>query len=309
MRQKSGPLLAAYEPTTKGEAETLNFTQRMTRIIECFYRHKTVCKHILDPLYLYNLVDNPMAAERRVESNKLLNRRKGHIMTAGKEALRIGQRRQPATTTPATTPKKNRRTVAQKAPRTAASRVVARKTPKTAAENKGKKPAASPADSDTSESSNAQNRIFTPLSTPEPTSSEADASPQNLVTLVPSCSSSMHTPQTMMYYPQRMVNGGPQYPLNSNITYPAHNKGYQQVYMPNVHSHRMTAPVSYSLPTADFMPNNPAPYYPTGSMADLHVNVNSSPTPVRSAKAGRKRPSITITDELGQHSPAAKRMR
>ncbi|KAH8425038.1 uncharacterized protein LDX57_002787 [Aspergillus melleus] len=319
MRQKSGPLLAAYELTTKNENETLNFAQRMTRIIECFYRHKTVCKHILDPLYVYNLVDNPTAAEKRVESNKLLNRRKGHIMTAGKEALRIGQRRQPATT-PTASSQKARRTIAQKASRTAAAarKTVTRKAPRAKVENKEKKLAAIPAYSDTSESSNVHERIFTPSSTPEPTASEADASPQSLVASMP-CSSSMPVPQAMAYYPQHVVNGEPTYQLNNNLPYPARNKGYQSAFWSNVHSHRMAAPASYSLPALDFTPNHAASYYPTGSMADLHVNSspisggtvchNAMATPVRSAKASRNRPSITITDNLGQPSSVEKKRR
>ncbi|PLB47507.1 hypothetical protein P170DRAFT_193730 [Aspergillus steynii IBT 23096] len=313
MRQKGGPLLAAYDTTGKAESETLNFAQRMTRIIECFYRHKTVCKHILDPLYVYNLVDNPTAAERRVESNKLLNRRKSQIMTAGKEAMRIGQRNEPSTPTP--TPKTARRTVAQKAPRTVGSKAVARKTPRTTTASKAKRCAVSPTHSDTSKSSAEHDRIFTPSSTPEPTGSEADASPQSLVASVP-CSASMLVPQATSYYPQQMVSREPAYHFDPIVAYAAHNKSYPQAYMSNVHSHRMTGPTSYSLPAQGFMSSHPASYYATGSMTDLHVN--SSPVTGGTAcqnqvatptKASRKRPSIKITDEMGQPSSAEKKKR
>ncbi|KAI9039557.1 uncharacterized protein KD926_009282 [Aspergillus affinis] len=319
MRHTSGPLLAAYDLTTKGENDNLNFAQRMTRIIECFYRHKTVCKHILDPPYLYNLVDNPTAAERRVESNKLLNRRKGHIMTAGKEALRIGQRRQPVTT-PTPAPKKARRTIAQKAPRIVARKPIARKASRIKGENKEKKHTVSLAYSGTSESSDVHERIFTPSSTPEPTASEADASPQSLVASMPRSSSMLvPQPQAMSYYSQPPVIGEPTYQFNTNLAHPVHNKGYQPTYMSNVHSHRMAAPASYSLPALDFASNHAGSFYPTGSMADLHVNSsliaggtlcpNTMRTPVHSARASRKRPSITITDNLGQSSSAEKRKR
>lgn len=307
MRQKGGPLLAAYDTSGKADMEKFTFAQRMTRIIECFYRHKTVCKHILDPLYLYNLVDNPTAAERRVESNKLLNRRKSHIMTAGKEALRIGQRRQPVTATTAT-PKNTRRTVAQKAPRTAPKKTVPRKAPRSTG-TKAKKRAISPPKSDSSESSEERDQIFTPTSTPEPTGSEADASPQSLLTPVP-CSSSIVVPQAVSYYPQPIVNGEPAYHFNPNIAYAPHNKRYQQTYMSNMQAHHMSVPASYSLSALDFM-SSPAPsYYSPGSMTDLRVS--SSPlaeatirrnpvgTPTPTAKATRKRPSITITGDMGQ---------
>ena len=46
---------------------------------------KTICKHLLDPYYLFQFIDDPVASQKRVVANKNLNKRKGHIMNAGKK--------------------------------------------------------------------------------------------------------------------------------------------------------------------------------------------------------------------------------
>jgi hypothetical protein len=69
--------------------------------------HKTICKHLLDPLYVYHFVDDPVQAEKRVVANRLLNKRKGEVMNAGKQVLgtrRPGAKKKAGKSTKAVTP-------------------------------------------------------------------------------------------------------------------------------------------------------------------------------------------------------------
>ncbi|GMG25269.1 unnamed protein product [Aspergillus oryzae] len=67
--------------------EIVTFATRIDKVIECLMLHKTICKHLLDPLYVYHFVDDPVQAEKRVVANRLLNKRKGEVMNAGKQVL------------------------------------------------------------------------------------------------------------------------------------------------------------------------------------------------------------------------------
>ncbi|KAK2754777.1 hypothetical protein FQN54_006670 [Arachnomyces sp. PD_36] len=86
-RHERGPLLASYDAKMKQSAKIENFRERMGHIIEALACHKTICKHLLDAPYLLSFVDDPLGAKNRVVANKALNKRKGEVMSAGKEAL------------------------------------------------------------------------------------------------------------------------------------------------------------------------------------------------------------------------------
>ncbi|KAE8344951.1 hypothetical protein BDV24DRAFT_159788 [Aspergillus arachidicola] len=85
-RHTFGPLLIAFDVKPKNH-EIVTFATRIDKIIECLMLHKTICKHLLDPLYVYHFVDDPVQAEKRVVANRLLNKRKGEVMNAGKQVL------------------------------------------------------------------------------------------------------------------------------------------------------------------------------------------------------------------------------
>ncbi|KAE8145697.1 hypothetical protein BDV25DRAFT_144407 [Aspergillus avenaceus] len=85
-RHTFGPLLRAFDVKPKSN-EMVTFAQRIDKILECLLLHKTICKHLLDPLYVYHFVDDPIQAEKRVVANRLLNKRKGEVMSAGKQVL------------------------------------------------------------------------------------------------------------------------------------------------------------------------------------------------------------------------------
>ncbi|KAB8251209.1 hypothetical protein BDV35DRAFT_376713 [Aspergillus flavus] len=85
-RHTFGPLLSAFDVKPKNH-EIVTFATRIDKVIECLMLHKTICKHLLDPLYVYHFVDDPVQAEKRVVANRLLNKRKGEVMNAGKQVL------------------------------------------------------------------------------------------------------------------------------------------------------------------------------------------------------------------------------
>ncbi|KAF5864893.1 hypothetical protein ETB97_006119 [Aspergillus alliaceus] len=85
-RHTFGPLLSAFDVKPKNH-EIVTFATRIDKIVDCLMLHKTICKHLLDPLYVYHFVDDPVQAEKRVVANRLLNKRKGEVMNAGKQVL------------------------------------------------------------------------------------------------------------------------------------------------------------------------------------------------------------------------------
>ncbi|PWY68426.1 hypothetical protein BO70DRAFT_432759 [Aspergillus heteromorphus CBS 117.55] len=86
-RQTAGPLVSGVGSKRKTLGDTMTFAERLTKILEYLATQKTICKHLLDPLYMHQFVDDPVAAYKRVIANKSLNKRKGEVMNAGKEAL------------------------------------------------------------------------------------------------------------------------------------------------------------------------------------------------------------------------------
>lgn len=87
VRHTTGALLAPFEVKKKGTTELATFADRMAKVIECLTTQKTICKHLLDPYYLFQFVDDPVASQKRVLANKNLNKRKGDIMNAGKRIM------------------------------------------------------------------------------------------------------------------------------------------------------------------------------------------------------------------------------
>ncbi|KAE8376994.1 hypothetical protein BDV26DRAFT_305160 [Aspergillus bertholletiae] len=105
-RHTFGPLLSAFDVKPKNH-EVVTFATRIDKIIECLMLHKTICKHLLDPLYVYHFVDDPVQAEKRVVANRLLNKRKGEVMNAGKQVLgtrKPGAKKKSGKATKAVTP-------------------------------------------------------------------------------------------------------------------------------------------------------------------------------------------------------------
>ncbi|RAL01268.1 uncharacterized protein BO80DRAFT_444714 [Aspergillus ibericus CBS 121593] len=97
VRHTSGSLLASYGIKRKGTGESMSFYERITRILQCLSTQKTICKHLLDPLYMHQFVDDPVSAYKRVIANKTLNKRKGEVMNAGKQVLGAKKTNAPTT--------------------------------------------------------------------------------------------------------------------------------------------------------------------------------------------------------------------
>ncbi|KAL5364935.1 hypothetical protein BJX96DRAFT_188203 [Aspergillus floccosus] len=85
-RSLNGALLCAFNGFRRPREKYATFADRMSYVFECLGLHKTICKRLMDPPYMYTLVDDPIAADKRVRSNKNLNARKGTLIVAGKEA-------------------------------------------------------------------------------------------------------------------------------------------------------------------------------------------------------------------------------
>ncbi|GAB1214728.1 hypothetical protein ATERTT37_003897 [Aspergillus terreus] len=106
-RSLNGALLCAFNGFRRPREKYATFADRMSYIFECLGLHKTICKRLMDPPYIYTLVDDPIAADKRVRSNKNLNARKGNLIVAGKEARQqqrqgsddedLGPKKQPPT--------------------------------------------------------------------------------------------------------------------------------------------------------------------------------------------------------------------
>ncbi|OJJ77491.1 hypothetical protein ASPBRDRAFT_654937 [Aspergillus brasiliensis CBS 101740] len=86
-RQISGSLLTLHGLRKKITSDLMTFAERITRVLDCLETQKTICKHLLDPPYMHQFVDDPLAAYKRVIANKTLNKRKGEVMNAGKQVL------------------------------------------------------------------------------------------------------------------------------------------------------------------------------------------------------------------------------
>lgn len=82
----NGPILTTYNGS-RPRHNFSTFAERMGHILEAIGMHKTICKHMMDPPYIYFLVDDPLCAQKRVRSNKALNQRKGAYMRAGQAIL------------------------------------------------------------------------------------------------------------------------------------------------------------------------------------------------------------------------------
>lgn len=52
--------------------------------------HKSMCKHLLEPLYLRTVIDDPVGAANRIKNNKNVNAKKSNIINIGKRHLPTG---------------------------------------------------------------------------------------------------------------------------------------------------------------------------------------------------------------------------
>lgn len=101
-RSTCGPLVAVYDPNKiKNSPTPLTFAERFDYIVRALSTQKTICKHLFDAPFVNTFVDDPVRAKTRVESNRVLNERKGRTMRAGREA----------TQTVSESPKKRRRSM------------------------------------------------------------------------------------------------------------------------------------------------------------------------------------------------------
>ncbi|KAJ5760361.1 hypothetical protein N7520_007517 [Penicillium odoratum] len=67
--------------------ETGSFKARFDFAMVALKQYKSICKHLLDPKYVYTFVDNPEAAGKRVAANKTVNDKKKTQLEAGKGVL------------------------------------------------------------------------------------------------------------------------------------------------------------------------------------------------------------------------------
>ncbi|KAJ5647833.1 hypothetical protein N7490_004205 [Penicillium lividum] len=67
--------------------ETGSFKARFDFAMVALKQYKSICKHLLDPRYIYTFVDNPEAAGKRVAANKAVNDKKKTQLEAGKGVM------------------------------------------------------------------------------------------------------------------------------------------------------------------------------------------------------------------------------
>ncbi|KAK2861219.1 hypothetical protein FQN49_004419 [Arthroderma sp. PD_2] len=88
-RQSAGPFLTPEEEALKNKTKknTQNFAERFGDMIRILRARKTVCRHLLDPYYLLQFVDDPSSCLSRVDSNKTLNAKKKQAIDEGKKVI------------------------------------------------------------------------------------------------------------------------------------------------------------------------------------------------------------------------------
>ncbi|KAK2746997.1 hypothetical protein FQN57_002569 [Myotisia sp. PD_48] len=88
-RQQFGPFLTPEEESMKNRSKKNNqdFNARFRDMIRILRVRKTVCRHLLDPYYLLQYIDDPNSCLSRVDANKSLNAKKKAAIEAGKKVL------------------------------------------------------------------------------------------------------------------------------------------------------------------------------------------------------------------------------
>ncbi|DAA73609.1 TPA_exp: Uncharacterized protein A8136_4638 [Trichophyton benhamiae CBS 112371] len=89
VRQEAGPFLTPEEEALKNKTRKnkQNFAERFGDMLRILRTRKTVCRHLLDPYYLLQFVDDPNSCLSRVDSNKTLNAKKKQTIDAGKKVI------------------------------------------------------------------------------------------------------------------------------------------------------------------------------------------------------------------------------
>ncbi|KAF3893826.1 hypothetical protein GTR04_4400 [Trichophyton interdigitale] len=89
VRQEAGPFLTPEEEALKNKTRKnkQNFSERFGDMLRILRTRKTVCRHLLDPYYLLQFVDDPNSCLSRVDSNKTLNAKKKQTIDAGKKVI------------------------------------------------------------------------------------------------------------------------------------------------------------------------------------------------------------------------------
>ncbi|KAF3490870.1 uncharacterized protein GIQ15_00387 [Arthroderma uncinatum] len=92
VRQAVGPFLTPEEESLKNKTKKnkQNFAERFADMINILRVRKTVCRHLLDPYYLLQFVDDPSSCLSRVDSNKTLNAKKKQAIDLGKKVMAKG---------------------------------------------------------------------------------------------------------------------------------------------------------------------------------------------------------------------------
>ncbi|KAI9723951.1 MAG: hypothetical protein M1812_000669 [Candelaria pacifica] len=85
-RHTHGILVPPYQRQgNKATAEFLTFEDRVAQVCVALQRRKTICKRLLEPRYIQQVVDNPAMHVSRAAQNKRLNDNKGRQIQRGRE--------------------------------------------------------------------------------------------------------------------------------------------------------------------------------------------------------------------------------
>ncbi|KZF19319.1 hypothetical protein L228DRAFT_241563 [Xylona heveae TC161] len=89
-RQQRGPLVPEWQRTSnKAVADFPTLSDRVEEVCKALTFHKTVCKRLMDSIYIDGLVDNPKAHMDRAVSNKKVNLRKADVIRAGRRVKQM----------------------------------------------------------------------------------------------------------------------------------------------------------------------------------------------------------------------------
>lgn len=86
----SNPLMTSYDANKARDSIGIkNFADRFDAVVSSMISCKTICKHMYDAPYLNIVVDDPLKAKARVDSNRALNAVKAKQMAEGKKVQEL----------------------------------------------------------------------------------------------------------------------------------------------------------------------------------------------------------------------------
>ncbi|KAI9872853.1 MAG: hypothetical protein M1830_001119 [Pleopsidium flavum] len=88
LRHTHGPLQAEEEraPFKARIADFNSCGERIDRLVDALRKQKAICKKLMEPWHVHQVVDDPVGRIKRTENNKALNDRKAKQIAAGKAA-------------------------------------------------------------------------------------------------------------------------------------------------------------------------------------------------------------------------------